>query len=568
MFSALLLSAFAFGTPPAPVVSPAASHDDPAIRIWLSNDGRYQRGDQAKVQVKTRDDGYLLVLNVDPDGRVRVLFPLDPRDDDFVRGGKKYQIVSRGGREGFDVSNRSGQGTVYAAVSRAPFRFDGYVVGDHWDFSALDDIRISDKPETELNEFVRRIAGGDFDYDVLGYDVFEHVVYGNPDAVLYDDHVYDYGYGYPGWGYGGCGYWGCGGTSIFIGVGFGRPFRPFFFDPFFDPFFFNPFFFNPFFFDPFFFDPFFFRPFPVFPRFPHPGFFFPTRPFPVRPFGGGFFASPWRVRGGDPLAPGGFQWWRGRQATFGSSAVLASAYRSGFGRRLVVPARAPTATPVRGTVATTDAGTTRRRSLDMTPGRIESARSRSRIIQPTETASGPVARRAVDRKETWGGRVADGVSARGNDGGRRASPQDWGGSPQARPSRAEIIRRDRAEAGRVDTRGYEGSRVIESRPQARRADDDRPASRPNIESRRMDEPVPSRMERGEPAPSMERSQPRMERSEPAPGRQEFRSAEPRGERSQGGGGRSAPAERGGGGGGGGNRGGGGGWGGGGGGWRR
>src|SRR4029077_5925986 len=391
MLSTLLLSALALGGP-----APAqATQDDPAIRVWLSDDGRYQRGDQAQVQVKTRDDGYLLVLNVDPDGRVRVLFPLDPQDDDLVRGGKKYEILGRGGREGFIVSNRSGQGPVYAAVSRVMFRFEGYAVGDHWDLAALDDIRVSDKPETELNEIVRRIAGADFDYDVVNYDVFEHVVYG-PDAVLQNDYAYDYGYGYPGygypgygypgWGYGGFGYWGCGGTSLFIGVGFGRPF---FFDPFFDPFFFDPFFFRP------------------FRGFHHQGFFSPFRPFPNRPCGGGgFFAPPWRVRGGDPLAAGGFQWWRGRQATVGSSATLAAGYRGTFGRTpgVVVRPRVPTATPVRGTVATTDAGTARRRSLDMTPGRIDGVRSRS--LQPTETANGPVARRAVDRKESWGGRVS------------------------------------------------------------------------------------------------------------------------------------------------------------------
>jgi hypothetical protein len=543
MLSTLLLSALALGGP-----APAqATQDDPAIRVWLSDDGRYQRGDQAKVQVKTRDDGYLLVLNVDPDGRVRVLFPLDPQDDDLVRGGKKYEILGRGGREGFIVSNRSGQGTVYAAVSRTAFHFDGYAVGDHWDLAALDDIRVSDKPETDLNEFVRRIAGADFDYDVLSYDIFEHVVYGNPNAALYDDNAYDYGYGNPGWGYGGCGYWGCGGTSIFIGVGFGRPFRPFFFDPFFDPFFFDPFFFRP-----------------AFPFFHHPGFFVPFRPFPGRPFGGGgFFATPWRVRGGDPLAAGGFQWWRGRQATVGSSATLAAGYRGTFGRApgVAVRPRVPTATPVRGTVATTDAGVSRRRSPDMTPGRIEGARSRS--LQPTETASGPVGRRAVDRKESWGGRVSEPGSVRGNDAGRRASQRDWGG-PQARPSRAEIIRRDRGEAARVDTRGYEGSRAVESRAvesrayEGRRAEVNRPA-RPERESARMEGSGPMRMERSAPAP-----------------RQESRSAEPRAQArgDGGGGGRSAPAARGGGGGesrggggggGGGSRGGGGG---GGGGWRR
>jgi uncharacterized protein DUF4384 len=542
MLSAVLLSALILGTPPAAMAAPA-SQDDPAIRIWLSNDGRYGRGDQAKVQVKTRDDGYLLVLNVDPDGRVRVLFPLDPQDDDFVSGGKKYQIVGRGGREGFNVSNRSGQGTVYAAVSRAPFRFEGYVAGDHWDFSALDDLKISDKPETDLNEFVRRIAGADFDYDVLGYDIFEHV-YGEPNAVAYDTY-YDDSYGYSGWGYGG--------TSLFIGLGFGHRF--------YDPFFYSPFYYSPFFYSPFYYPAFYYpygfqaHYYPARFYYPHhyyPYGYYPYAYYPGRPYYGGYFATPWRNRMNDPLAQGGFQYWRGREATFGTSATLA-AYRGGFNRMPWTPGRAPTATPVRGTVATTDAGTTRRRSLDMTPSRTEADRSRG-VLRPTETASAPVARRAVDRsadrRESWGGRVPDqGGSRRSNS--QVAERGQVGRAPEARPSRPTSVTRDRVEGPRsAAPSGYEGARVIESRPEARRADDDRPASRPNIESRRMDESAPPRMERGAPAPQVERSEPRMERSAPAPRREESRSAEPRAQRGDGGG-RSGGRESGGGGGGGG-----------------
>ena len=116
MISALLLS-LALGNPAQPVARPIqAQGDDPAIRVWLNEDGRFQRGDQAKAYVRTREDGYLVVLHVDPDNRLRVLFPLDPDDDNFVRGGKKYQILGRGERETFEVDVRSGRGTVYAAV--------------------------------------------------------------------------------------------------------------------------------------------------------------------------------------------------------------------------------------------------------------------------------------------------------------------------------------------------------------------------------------------------------------------------------------------------------------------
>src|SRR5213593_4870241 len=90
LFGILMASA---GLGPAPVVNtPAARADDPPVRVWLNSDGYYNRGDRAKVRVRLEEDGYLLVLQSDVDGHVRVLFPLDPSDDDFVRGGRDFEL--------------------------------------------------------------------------------------------------------------------------------------------------------------------------------------------------------------------------------------------------------------------------------------------------------------------------------------------------------------------------------------------------------------------------------------------------------------------------------------------
>ena len=164
---------------PAGAAPPSAPRggDDPAIQIWINNDRRFLPGDHAKVQVRTREDGYLLVLHVDPDGHLRVLFPLDPKDDDFVRGGRKYEIRGRGGRESFTADDGKGTGTVYAAVSHDPFRFDEFVLGDHWDYRNLAPQRLPADPEQDLNDLVRRMVDGSFDYDILTYTVLERVVY-------------------------------------------------------------------------------------------------------------------------------------------------------------------------------------------------------------------------------------------------------------------------------------------------------------------------------------------------------------------------------------------------------
>src|ERR1700681_494788 len=71
------------------------------IQITLNNGGNFLPGGLVNVRVQTAEDGYLIVLRVDGDGRIRVVFPLDPDADAFVRGGKEYELRGRGDRSTF-----------------------------------------------------------------------------------------------------------------------------------------------------------------------------------------------------------------------------------------------------------------------------------------------------------------------------------------------------------------------------------------------------------------------------------------------------------------------------------
>src|SRR5712691_13487697 len=126
-----------------------AVRNDPPVQVWLNQDNHFQRGDRAQVNVKLGEDGYLVVLRADADGRVRVLFPLDPGDDAFVRGGSKIEVRGRGDREAFYVDDREGTGVVLAARSVQPFKVDEYVRGDHWDYRVLS--AREDRKSTRLN---------------------------------------------------------------------------------------------------------------------------------------------------------------------------------------------------------------------------------------------------------------------------------------------------------------------------------------------------------------------------------------------------------------------------------
>src|SRR6266850_532797 len=171
--------------------------DGPAPITVKLNHEQFSRGDKARVYVETARDGYLVVLHADPEGRVRILFPRDPTDDAFARGGRRQEIRSRSDRDAFMVEGGGddGAGTVLAAFSADPFSFDGFVLNGHWDYRALGQGTVKDDALAGLLDIVRRMSGThNFDYDAATY-----VVGGDRDIAA--GYGYGHGYGY-GSGYG------------------------------------------------------------------------------------------------------------------------------------------------------------------------------------------------------------------------------------------------------------------------------------------------------------------------------------------------------------------------------
>src|SRR2546429_5850789 len=94
--------------------------DDPPVKVWLNHDNYFQRGDKARVNVRLADDGYLLVLRADAEGRGGVLFPLDPAEDNFTAGPRTLERAGPGGPQAFFVDDRAGSGVVLPAPSSPP----------------------------------------------------------------------------------------------------------------------------------------------------------------------------------------------------------------------------------------------------------------------------------------------------------------------------------------------------------------------------------------------------------------------------------------------------------------
>ena len=192
MLSVALLSLLVPAAGAADATAPAVltQQTDLPVQVWL--DRRDVRlGDRVRVNTRVATDGYLLVLHAEPDGRVRVLFPVDPVEDNFVRGGSEFEIRGRGDREAFSVFTQSGVGTVYAAFSRDPFRFDEFVRNGHWDYGLPDTWLVFNDAESDLTDIASTMASGAyFDYDMTQYGVGEVVAQTSNQALHYYGGTY------------------------------------------------------------------------------------------------------------------------------------------------------------------------------------------------------------------------------------------------------------------------------------------------------------------------------------------------------------------------------------------
>ena len=97
-----LIAALGFGTKPLPIdhlrLYRALNLTERArVSVWMNKADPYARGDRARVYVSTEQDAFLTVLRIDTDGRVRVLFPHDPWDDNWVPGGRTFEVEDRDG---------------------------------------------------------------------------------------------------------------------------------------------------------------------------------------------------------------------------------------------------------------------------------------------------------------------------------------------------------------------------------------------------------------------------------------------------------------------------------------
>src|SRR5213593_640050 len=183
MFAQLALLGFAV----------TASVDRPKVEVWTNRrDDPYTSGQAVRVYFQTDQDAYVTLLRVDTDGRVRVLFPRQPWEDNFAHGGRVYEVAGLTSREAFDVHDYPGVGYLFAVAAADAFSYDPIESAEHWDYRSIaNDGRIRGDPYVALTDLAQRIVPPDYsdwDYDIAPYYVQQHYQY--PRFLCYDCHSY------------------------------------------------------------------------------------------------------------------------------------------------------------------------------------------------------------------------------------------------------------------------------------------------------------------------------------------------------------------------------------------
>ena len=144
---------------PVPIQQPQPSrHSDAAgrISVWTDQENPYRRGQSSRIYIRTDEPGYVTVLRVDTDGRIRTLFPLQPWGRAKVGGGRTHEVSDTRNGRGFTIDDDPGIGYLFAISSPLPFQYDDITRGDYWDFRVIDDGRIQGDPYVALTD----LAGG------------------------------------------------------------------------------------------------------------------------------------------------------------------------------------------------------------------------------------------------------------------------------------------------------------------------------------------------------------------------------------------------------------------------
>ncbi len=99
------------------------------IDIWTDRGERsvYYPGEEIHIYFKVSDDAFVVVYDVDTDGRVKLLYPMDPESSMPTRGGRTYRLPPTTSAWNYHISGPTGIEYVVAVASPEPFYWGEYM---------------------------------------------------------------------------------------------------------------------------------------------------------------------------------------------------------------------------------------------------------------------------------------------------------------------------------------------------------------------------------------------------------------------------------------------------------
>jgi hypothetical protein len=141
------------------------------VDIWSNhNDDQFYEGDNIVLNYRVNRDAFVAIYSIDSRGRVRLLFPNNPNQDNFIRGGVTYQLP--GGSDNYDLEVDGPAGTESIQILASRERFP---IPDWYDHSGLvADVDNRDDYMDYLNSsYFVKYNGQRFSYDRLAVDISE-----------------------------------------------------------------------------------------------------------------------------------------------------------------------------------------------------------------------------------------------------------------------------------------------------------------------------------------------------------------------------------------------------------
>lgn len=131
------------------------------LSLGTSPDHFFNSGEPIPVRVRSGETAYLTVFRIDTEGWLSVLYPVHPWQENYIMGGKTYELTPGSEKYAFLADRLPGIGYVLALASPEQFDYRRLVRAERWDLSALGrQGRITGDPRSAVEVLVRTIVPG------------------------------------------------------------------------------------------------------------------------------------------------------------------------------------------------------------------------------------------------------------------------------------------------------------------------------------------------------------------------------------------------------------------------